>query len=278
MEMMVRARQFGLTIGEVWFTLPFWMFVTLHCSRFLSALSTECMARASWVGMRSTGLSKAFYTSSPPHEHLSHSMASITTCDVSCIASIFFPMMKHSFGWGLGCGLLSTGVGIEKKNIFRVEHGRNWGELGQDQDPRAKWQSLQGWMFLQLWLAGMDVLVLVFILILASGKSNRIIHLHEPLAGGGKGLSWEVQQENRQCCLPSHQENQKASGGKAGGASRKGNLVQLCLSLDFYSLKVSRLAINMEGGFQTNKEVEFEEEVAIVVLPSMQKIEVNNCI
>ena len=23
MEMMVRARQFGLTIGEVWFTLPF---------------------------------------------------------------------------------------------------------------------------------------------------------------------------------------------------------------------------------------------------------------
>ena len=65
---------------------------------------------------------------------------------------------------------------------------------------------------------------------------------------------------------------------KAGGASRKGNLVQLCLSLDFYSVKVSRLAINMEGGFQTNKEMEFEEEVAIVVLPSMQKIEVNNCI
>merc|ERR1719447_631271 len=40
--------------------------------------------------------------------------------------------------------------------------------------------------------------------------------------------------------------------------------------------KVSRLAINMEGGFQTNKEVEFEEEVAIVVLPSMQKIEVTS--
>ena len=34
----------------------------------------------------------------------------------------------------------------------------------------------------------------------------------------------------------------------------------------------------MEGGFQTNKEVEFEEEVAIVVLPSMQKIEVKICI
>lgn len=43
-------------------------------------------------------------------------------------------------------------------------------------------------------------------------------------------------------------------------------------------MKVSRLAINMEGGFQTNKEVEFEEEVAIVVLPSMQKIEVKICI
>ena len=38
--------------------------------------------------------------------------------------------------------------------------------------------------------------------------------------------------------------------------------------------KVSRLAINMEGGFQTNKEAEYDEEVAIVVLPSMQKIEV----
>ena len=44
--------------------------------------------------------------------------------------------------------------------------------------------------------------------------------------------------------------------------------------LTFTLMKVSRLAINMEGGFQTNKEVEFEEEVAIVVLPSMQKIEV----
>ena len=43
--------------------------------------------------------------------------------------------------------------------------------------------------------------------------------------------------------------------------------------------KVSRLAINMEGGFQTNKEAEYEEEVAIVLLPSMQKIEVtvDNC-
>ena len=40
-------------------------------------------------------------------------------------------------------------------------------------------------------------------------------------------------------------------------------------------LKVSRLAINMEGGFQTNKEAEFEEEVAVVLLPSMQKIEVH---
>ena len=39
--------------------------------------------------------------------------------------------------------------------------------------------------------------------------------------------------------------------------------------------KVSRLAINMEGGFQTNKEAEYEEEVAIVLLPSMQKIEVH---
>jgi len=40
--------------------------------------------------------------------------------------------------------------------------------------------------------------------------------------------------------------------------------------------KVSRLAINMEGGFQTNKEAEYEEEVAIVLLPSMQKIEVTS--
>ena len=40
-------------------------------------------------------------------------------------------------------------------------------------------------------------------------------------------------------------------------------------------LKVSRLAINMEGGFQTNKEAEYEEEVAVVLLPSMQKIEVH---
>ena len=31
----------------------------------------------------------------------------------------------------------------------------------------------------------------------------------------------------------------------------------------------------MEGGFQTNKEAEYEEEVAIVLLPSMQKIEVH---
>ena len=31
----------------------------------------------------------------------------------------------------------------------------------------------------------------------------------------------------------------------------------------------------MEGGFQTNKEAEYEEEVAIVLLPSMQKIEVD---
>ena len=31
----------------------------------------------------------------------------------------------------------------------------------------------------------------------------------------------------------------------------------------------------MEGGFQTNKEAEFEEEVAIVLLLSMQKIEVH---
>ena len=30
----------------------------------------------------------------------------------------------------------------------------------------------------------------------------------------------------------------------------------------------------MEGGFQTNKEAEYDEEVAIVLLPSMQKIEV----
>jgi len=40
--------------------------------------------------------------------------------------------------------------------------------------------------------------------------------------------------------------------------------------------KVSRLAINMEGGFQTNKEAEYDEEVAIVLLPSMQKIEVTS--
>ena len=31
----------------------------------------------------------------------------------------------------------------------------------------------------------------------------------------------------------------------------------------------------MEGGFQTNKEAEYDEEVAIVLLPSMEKIEVH---
>ena len=44
-----------------------------------------------------------------------------------------------------------------------------------------------------------------------SGVPNWIVHLHELLAWGGQGLPGEIQQEDGQCCLPSHQENKKAS-------------------------------------------------------------------
>jgi len=40
--------------------------------------------------------------------------------------------------------------------------------------------------------------------------------------------------------------------------------------------KVSRLAINMEGGFQTDNPEEWEEELAVVVLPSRQKLDVSD--
>ena len=40
--------------------------------------------------------------------------------------------------------------------------------------------------------------------------------------------------------------------------------------------KVSRLAINMEGGFQTDKNVEWDEELKIVVLPDMETLEITN--
>jgi len=40
--------------------------------------------------------------------------------------------------------------------------------------------------------------------------------------------------------------------------------------------KVSRLAINMDGGFQTEKGVEWEESCSIVVLPSMETIDITN--
>ena len=69
MEMMVRARQFGLTIGEVGlccFSLVKLWSTLLHRCR--SALSTECMVKASWEGMRSTDLWKASSTSLPPPE------------------------------------------------------------------------------------------------------------------------------------------------------------------------------------------------------------------
>jgi len=40
--------------------------------------------------------------------------------------------------------------------------------------------------------------------------------------------------------------------------------------------KVSRLAINMDGGFQTDKGVEWEEECKVVVLPSMDIFDITN--
>jgi len=40
--------------------------------------------------------------------------------------------------------------------------------------------------------------------------------------------------------------------------------------------KVSKLAINMEGGFHTDQEVEWEEEAAVVVLPSMERIPITS--
>jgi len=40
--------------------------------------------------------------------------------------------------------------------------------------------------------------------------------------------------------------------------------------------KVSRLAINMEGGFQSDKGVEWDEECRLVVLPNMETFDINN--
>ena len=40
--------------------------------------------------------------------------------------------------------------------------------------------------------------------------------------------------------------------------------------------KVSRLAINMDGGFQTDKGVEWEEECKVVVLPNMESLDITN--
>ena len=40
--------------------------------------------------------------------------------------------------------------------------------------------------------------------------------------------------------------------------------------------KVSRLAINMDGGFQTDKGVEWEEVCKVVVLPSMASFDITN--
>ena len=40
--------------------------------------------------------------------------------------------------------------------------------------------------------------------------------------------------------------------------------------------KVSRLAINMEGGFQTDKNVSWDEELKLVVLPDMETLEITN--
>lgn len=40
--------------------------------------------------------------------------------------------------------------------------------------------------------------------------------------------------------------------------------------------KVSRLAINMDGGFQTDKGVEWEEECKVVVLPNMDTFDISN--
>ena len=39
---------------------------------------------------------------------------------------------------------------------------------------------------------------------------------------------------------------------------------------------MSKLAINMEGGFQTDKGVEYDEELKIVVLPNMETFDINN--
>ena len=40
--------------------------------------------------------------------------------------------------------------------------------------------------------------------------------------------------------------------------------------------KVSKLAINMEGGFQTDKNVEWDEELKVVVLPGMESFDITN--
>ena len=40
--------------------------------------------------------------------------------------------------------------------------------------------------------------------------------------------------------------------------------------------KVSKLAINMEGGFQTDKNIEWEEELKIVVLPGHETFDITD--
>ena len=40
--------------------------------------------------------------------------------------------------------------------------------------------------------------------------------------------------------------------------------------------KVSRLAINMEGGFNTDNKDSWEETSRIVIYPSMEAVELNN--
>ena len=40
--------------------------------------------------------------------------------------------------------------------------------------------------------------------------------------------------------------------------------------------KVSRLAINMDGGFQTDKGVEWDEECKVVVLPNKDTFDITN--
>ena len=81
-------------------------------------------------------------------------------------------------------------MGIEKKKIFSE---LNMDVIGANLD-RIKTPGSNDRVYKDECFYSFDSpvrisLVLFHILILAPGKSNRIIHLHEPLAGGGKGLS-----------------------------------------------------------------------------------------